>query len=150
MRAVKSVLEKAGYLKKAEPKTDESLLLIRALKDSNIPKFLKEDLPLFNALIKDLFPFVQMSNRMNQELVDRTELLLEQNNLQSNETIKEKINQFNETINVRFGTMVVGKAMSGKTTVISYLQKSLNSLYQENQQRLVQEATDENIGKNPY
>ena len=51
MRAVKSVLEKAGLLKKAEPNADEALLLIRALKDSNIPKFLKEDLPLFNALI---------------------------------------------------------------------------------------------------
>lgn len=62
MRAVKSVLEKAGLLKKSEPKADESLLLIRALKDSNIPKFLKEDLPLFNALIKDLFPFVEISN----------------------------------------------------------------------------------------
>ena len=69
MRAVKSVLEKAGLLKKAEPNADEALLLIRALKDSNIPKFLKEDLPLFNALIQDLFPFVEISNQMNEEII---------------------------------------------------------------------------------
>jgi len=35
---------------------NEDAVLIRAMKDSNIPKFLKEDLPLFNALIQDLFP----------------------------------------------------------------------------------------------
>ena len=69
MRAVKSVLEKAGLLKKAEPNTQESLLLIKALRDSNIPKFLKEDLPLFNALIKDLFPSVIIENKLNDKLM---------------------------------------------------------------------------------
>ena len=28
--------------------------------DSNVPKFLKEDLPLFSALIQDLYPFVEI------------------------------------------------------------------------------------------
>lgn len=60
MRAVKSVLERAGMLKKQEPNENETLILIRALKDSNVPKFLKDDLPLFNALIKDLFPNISI------------------------------------------------------------------------------------------
>lgn len=37
---------------------DESVVLIKAMRDSNVPKFLKEDLPLFSALINDLFPNV--------------------------------------------------------------------------------------------
>lgn len=41
MRAVKSVLEMAGRLKREKPEEDENLLLITALKNSNIPKFLK-------------------------------------------------------------------------------------------------------------
>ena len=51
MRAVKSVLVMAGALKRAEPELDEDAVLIRAMRDSNIPKFLKDDLPLFSALI---------------------------------------------------------------------------------------------------
>ena len=34
----------------------EDIVLIRAMRDSNIPKFLAADLPLFSALIQDLFP----------------------------------------------------------------------------------------------
>lgn len=60
MRAVKSVLTMAGQLKRANPKVPEDTVLIKAMKDSNIPKFLKEDLPLFNAIITDLFPNITL------------------------------------------------------------------------------------------
>ena len=56
MRAVKSVLVMAGALKRAQPDLKEDVVLIRAMRDSNVPKFLKDDLPLFSALIQDLFP----------------------------------------------------------------------------------------------
>ena len=56
MRAVKSVLVMAGALKRAEPNISEDIVLIRAMRDSNVPKFLKDDLPLFSALVQDLFP----------------------------------------------------------------------------------------------
>ena len=58
MRAVKSVLVMAGALKRSEPTSSEDVVLIRAMRDSNVPKFLKDDLPLFSALISDLFPGV--------------------------------------------------------------------------------------------
>lgn len=56
MRAVKSVLVMAGSLKRAEPNVSENVVLIRAMRDSNVPKFLSDDLKLFLALINDLFP----------------------------------------------------------------------------------------------
>ncbi|KAL3660687.1 hypothetical protein V7S43_014441 [Phytophthora oleae] len=50
LRAVKSVLVMAGSLKRANPDLNEDVTLIRALRDSNIPKFLADDLPLFHAI----------------------------------------------------------------------------------------------------
>ena len=38
------------------------MTLIRALRDSNLPKFLYDDVPLFMAIIQDLFPGVEIPN----------------------------------------------------------------------------------------
>jgi len=42
----------AGKLKRDDPNMIEDVTLIRALRDSNIPKFLAPDIPLFNAILK--------------------------------------------------------------------------------------------------
>ena len=68
MRAVKSVLVMAGIVKRNNPKMEEPIVLIRAMRDSNIPKFIKEDLPLFNAIVRDLFPGVILPDA-NYELL---------------------------------------------------------------------------------
>ena len=50
MRAVKSVLVMAGSLKRQNPDKSEDVVLIRALRDSNLPKFLKDDVVLFQVI----------------------------------------------------------------------------------------------------
>jgi dynein heavy chain len=37
---------------------EESYILIHALTDANLPKFLAEDVPLFESILADLFPGV--------------------------------------------------------------------------------------------
>ena len=51
MRAVKSVLVMAGALKRDNPTLPENVVLIRALRDSNLPKFLSQDAVLFRVRI---------------------------------------------------------------------------------------------------
>ena len=60
MRAVKSVLVMAGKLRRLDDTVPEDILLIRAMRDSNVPKFLEQDLPLFSGIINDLFPGVEV------------------------------------------------------------------------------------------
>lgn len=56
LRALKSVLVMAGAFKRGDPDMSEQLVLMRALRDMNLPKFIFEDVPLFLGLINDLFP----------------------------------------------------------------------------------------------
>jgi len=56
LRALKSVLVMAGELKRSSQDLAEDVVLMRALRDMNLPKFVFEDVPLFSGLISDLFP----------------------------------------------------------------------------------------------
>lgn len=47
MRSVKAVLSTAAQLKLSSPKMQEDALILEALRDSNLPKFLHEDALLF-------------------------------------------------------------------------------------------------------
>ncbi len=73
MRAVKSVLVMAGSLKRANPNLNEDAVLIRAMRDSNVPKFLKDDLPLFSAIVQDLFPSIEITESDQGELQTQIE-----------------------------------------------------------------------------
>jgi len=56
LRAVKSVLRQAGQLKRNEPDILEDIILMRGLRDFNIPKIVYDDRSIFLGLIGDLFP----------------------------------------------------------------------------------------------
>jgi len=128
MRAVKSVLNMAGSLKRKEPHLSEDVVLIRAMRDSNLPKFLKEDLGLFNAIVNDLFPGVEIPEVDYGEFEKAIRESLEEESLQPEPVFIEKVIQLFQTFEVRFGVMIVGPASSGKSTSYKVLAKAMTKL----------------------
>ncbi len=83
-------------------------MLIRAMRDSNVPKFLSEDLPLFQAIVADLFPGVVVPTRDYGELEVAVHNVLQNEGLQIVPSFVNKVIQLYDTFNVRFGVMLVG------------------------------------------
>jgi dynein heavy chain len=59
----------AGTLKRAYSDLPEDIVLMRALRDMNMPKFVFEDVPLFAGLIADLFPGIK-ADRVGYETLN--------------------------------------------------------------------------------
>lgn len=126
MRAVKSVINAAGILKRAEPDGEEETLVMRALLDVNRPKFLKDDLILFQGIISDLFPGTKEPVRSYGKLMEAIKHRSVKNNLQPVDAFTAKNIQLYETTTVRHGLMLVGPAGGGKTEVIKILAEALS------------------------
>ena len=129
MRAVKSVLVMAGALKRANPGLSEAVVLIRAMRDSNVPKFLADDLPLFHAIVGDLFPGVEVPESELGELQVAVDAQVAAAGLQSVPAFSAKIMQVFETFNVRFGAVIVGPTGAGKTTCYRLLAAAMSALH---------------------
>jgi len=124
LRALKSVLVMAGALKRDSPDISENLVLMRALRDMNMPKFVFEDVPLFKGLIQDLFPNLHIDRVGHEALKERVIQYFEVNGYKYVADQVDKTIQLYETMITRHTTMVVGPTCSGKTTIIEALRRA--------------------------
>lgn len=125
MRALKAILTACGNLRR---KLDwpESHIGLRALNDVNLPKFTSNDTPLFLGITSDLFPGVTLPKPDYGKLLEGMQEACREKNLQPKKEFLDKCIQLFETIMVRHGLMVVGKAFSGKSKVIQTLQRAMS------------------------
>ncbi|TPX63919.1 hypothetical protein SpCBS45565_g06282 [Spizellomyces sp. 'palustris'] len=128
LRALKSVLVMAGSLKRGSPDLNEDVVLMRALRDMNLPKFVFEDVPLFLGLITDLFPGLDCPRVRYPNFNDAVEEVLRENNYILVPEQVDKVVQLYETMLTRHTSMVVGPAGGGKSVVIDTLAKAQTKL----------------------
>lgn len=151
LRALKSVLVMAGELKRGSADLPEvskilnenifynskfdflffflqDVVLMRALRDMNLPKFVFEDVPLFLGLIGDLFPGLDCPRVRYPQFNDAVEEVLETNKNVILPIQVDKVVQMYETMMTRHSTMIVGPTGGGKTVVINTLAQAQTKL----------------------
>ncbi|KAK3792441.1 hypothetical protein RRG08_045982, partial [Elysia crispata] len=128
LRALKSVLVMAGELKRSAGDLDEDVVLMRALRDMNLPKFVFEDVPLFMGLVSDLFPGLECPRVRYLDFNDAVEAVLEDAGFVVIPIQVDKVVQLYETMMTRHTTMLVGPTGGGKSVVLNTLAQAQTRL----------------------
>uniref|UniRef100_A0A8C2C4N6 AAA+ ATPase domain-containing protein n=1 Tax=Cyprinus carpio TaxID=7962 RepID=A0A8C2C4N6_CYPCA len=131
LRAIKSVLVVAGSLKRGDPSRAEDQVLMRALRDFNIPKIVTDDMPVFMGLIGDLFPALDVPRKRDMDFEKFVKQSVLDLKLQAEDNFVLKVVQLEELLAVRHSVFVVGNAGTGKSQVL----KSLHKTYQNMKRR---------------
>jgi len=126
LRAIKSVLVVAGGFKRAEPDMPEDALLMRALRDFNIPKIVREDEVVFFGLLGGLFPGLDPPRKRDESLEKFVDQACTNLGNDPDETFKLKVIQTEELLAIRHCVFIMGPAGAGKSQVWKTLREARN------------------------
>ena len=124
LRAIKSVLVVAGDFRRAEPTLNEQAILMRALRDFNIPKIVADDMDIFMGLILDLFPGIDVPRKRDFKFEEVIEQAAEELKLWPEPDFVTKIVQLSELLVIRHCVFVMGPPGSGKSATWKTLAKA--------------------------
>lgn len=147
LRAILSVLNNAGGIKAQKPsieqnfkdkekeremeqeeQNEETSILMSAIRNINLPKLVNEDIALFNNLLSDLFPNIDIPDDEDTEFIKAIEKEMLKMGLQYHPVLIQKAMQLYEAKKTRHGNMLVGKTLVGKSTIWNLLKNTLKSL----------------------
>ncbi|KAM9352911.1 dynein axonemal heavy chain 11 [Symphorus nematophorus] len=128
LRAVKSVLVVAGALRRRDKSRREDQVLMRALRDFNMPKIVTEDVTIFLGLLVDLFPGLEVERERDCEFEKAIRKTTVELRLQPEETFMLKVVQLEELMAVRHSVFVLGNAGTGKSQILRVLHKTYVNL----------------------
>jgi dynein heavy chain len=115
LRAIKSVLVVAGTFKRAELEQPEQGLLMRALRDFNLPKIVADDLVIFFGLLGDLFPGIDLPRKRDLQFEKVIEEVTRESGLVPDEDFLLKVVQLSELLAIRHCVFLLGLPGAGRT-----------------------------------
>ena len=143
LRAIKGILRIAGGAKRANPERTELEIMMRALRDSNVTKFVNADVGIFLGLVNDIFPKMQDATKQADPIMTKAvKAVLKENKvfikngyqeglqLQPEDIFVGKTVDLAELLGIRHCVFALGCAGSGKTCVWKTLQAAQTHLKQ--------------------
>lgn len=118
----------AGALKRADPDVAEDFIMYRTMLDLIKPKLVYADLPLFQALLSDLFPGLELNDAGSAELRAELEAQVRAAGLQIVPDWITKMVQIFDCKVARHGNMIVGKTGAGKSEAWKCLTRAMAEL----------------------
>ncbi|KAI8425213.1 hypothetical protein MSG28_007028, partial [Choristoneura fumiferana] len=128
LRAIKSVLVVAGSLKRGDRLRPEDQVLMRALRDFNVPKIVTDDTPVFMGLIGDLFPALDVPRKRDFDFEQKLREAAVTMKLQPEPGFILKMVQLVELFAVRHSVFIDGFAGTGKSAVWQCLNKTYHMM----------------------
>ncbi|XP_026846886.1 dynein heavy chain 2, axonemal [Drosophila persimilis] len=122
LRSMVALLRYAGRKRRQLPNTNEEEIVYLAMKDMNVARLTANDLPLFNGIISDIFPGV------NLPVIDYSEFNIaiyeefKDANLQPMSIAVKKVIELYETKNSRHSVMIIGDTGTAKSVTWRILQ----------------------------
>lgn len=115
-------------LKRSDPNRPEDQVLMRALRDFNIPKISTDDVPIFMGLIGDLFPNLDVPRKRDEDFEKIVQQSARDLQLQPEDGFVLKIVQLKELFEVRHSVFIVGFSGTGKSEVWKTLHRTYSNL----------------------
>eukprot|EP00736_Rhodelphis_marinus_P008343 Rmarinus@m.28773 len=125
LRTIKSCLNSAGDLRRGKGKDEsEEVVAVKALHNTILPQLADIDIPVFESIVHDMFPSAGEAVRNHSLLNALRKMVVSQKFIPSHPFL-DKCVQLDATIRARDGVMLVGRAYSGKTSILNSLRTAI-------------------------
>ncbi|XP_023298158.2 dynein axonemal heavy chain 2 [Lucilia cuprina] len=122
LRSMVALLRYAGRKRRQLPQASEEEVVYLAMRDMNVARLTANDLPLFNGIMSDIFPGVDVPLIDYSDFKDAIEDELKANGLQLIPIAIKKVIELYETKNSRHSSMIIGDTNTAKSVTWKCLQ----------------------------
>ncbi|CAB3235275.1 unnamed protein product [Arctia plantaginis] len=131
LRSMVALLRYAGVKRRAYPHLPESEMVILAMRDMNVARLTAKDVPLFDGIMQDIFPDVEVPTLDYEVLETAISAEMRAAGLQPVKAALHKVIQTYETKNSRHSSILLGNTNTAKTVSWKMLAATLSRLYRQ-------------------
>ncbi|KAM3963696.1 LOW QUALITY PROTEIN: dynein heavy chain 2, axonemal kl-2 [Aphomia sociella] len=131
LRSMVALLRYAGVKRRAYPNLPEQEMVILAMRDMNVARLTAKDVPLFDGIMQDIFPEVEVPTLDYEMLENAISAEMRLVGLQPVKAALHKVIQIYETKNSRHSSILLGDTNTAKSVSWKMLAATLSRLSRE-------------------